>query len=263
MSSGGGQGCNQVPPPLATIPAGMDHPLASGSLLTPTNSAPSSSDHPLVATPIVSPPPIAAASAAASTVVVSNTATPTRKNLVSAPVSAPPPTSSFQLSQFTSNQTLDALADEFLSQPSRRTEKLGLEPLFKPNPLPAHDTELDRLRTLVERRAWGDVLKVTTNLLTTNTATTSSSSSSMYSDVYTSLLISPDAVVVDHVPDITNVPIQVRTETVEIMMLQCHAWLKLRRYKELVTEVERWNFWIQNDATAQSPEWLPWSMYVK
>jgi hypothetical protein len=155
-----------------------------------------------------------------------------------------------------SNKTLDGLADDFLSGTSHRTELLGLVPLLKPNPLPAHTTDIDRLRTLVERRAWGDVLKLTTTLLTT-------SSTSKYPNVYASLLISPDpdALVVP-LPDINQIPFHIRNETVEIMMLQCHAWLKLRRYTDLVTEVERWNFWMQNDTAAQSPSWLPWSMYV-
>jgi hypothetical protein len=171
MSSGGGegQGWGQALPQLATISAGiMDHPLASPSFLTPIRSAPSSSDHPL-ATPPPPPPPPTPGDVVVSTTTSHPSRTTSLVSTTAAPVSAPPPisySSQFTVSRSTSsssssftNKTLDALADEFLSQPSYRTEQLGLEPLRKPNPLPSHGTELDRLRTLVERRAWGDVLR--------------------------------------------------------------------------------------------------------
>lgn len=147
--------------------------------------------------------------------------------------------------------TLDALADDLLSQPSYRTQELGLDPLLKPTPLPSNCQGLDRLRTLVERRAWGDVLQAATTLLISGT--------SHYSGVYASLLITSSG---GAVPDISQVPLTIKQDTVEIMILQCQAWLKLRRYVDLVTEVERWNFWKGNDATAESPGWLPWSMCV-
>jgi tetratricopeptide (TPR) repeat protein len=65
--------------------------------------------------------------------------------------------------------------------------------------------------------------------------------------------------------DIASIAMEVRLETVEIMTLQCHAWLKLRRYADLGAEVERWNFVPHNDAAAQAPDWLPWSLrkYIK
>jgi hypothetical protein len=102
---------------------------------------------------------------------------------------------------------------------------------------------------LVERRAWGDVLKVATAMFNSPT--------DPHADVYASLvtlpLNTPQA-------DVASVPLEIRLETVEIMALQCHAWLKLRRYGDLATEVERWNFVTLNDATAESPDWLPWSL---
>ncbi|OEU20345.1 hypothetical protein FRACYDRAFT_236419 [Fragilariopsis cylindrus CCMP1102] len=48
----------------------------------------------------------------------------------------------------------------------------------------------------------------------------------------------------------------------EIMILQCNAWLMLRRYTDLSKEIERWNFLTQNDTTAKSPEWIPWSIHI-
>jgi hypothetical protein len=146
------------------------------------------------------------------------------------------------------SKTLDALADAFLSERSYRTDQLDLAPVLRPSPLPREDG-IYRLRTLVERRAWGDVLKISTNIL--------NSPKDLHADVYASLVTLPlNAPEVD----VSTVPIQIRQETVEIMTLQCHAWLKLRRYVDLATEVERWNFSKHNDATAQSPEWLPWSI---
>jgi hypothetical protein len=232
--SSGGQGWGQAPP-FAAIPAGNDHPLAA-SPPPPARSAPSSSDHPL-APPLPPPPPTASSSSHSAS-----------RSIAAAPMSAPPPSSQNIARSNSSSMTLEALADELLSRPSYRTEQLGLDPILRPKPLPANEQGLDRLRTLVERRAWGDVLKMATTLLT--------SGSSQYSGVYASLLVA------SALPDISGVSLEVKRETVEIMILQCHAWLKLRRYVELVTEVERWNFWMQNDATAQSPDWLPWSMYV-
>lgn len=144
------------------------------------------------------------------------------------------------------SKSLDVMADALLSQRSYRTDTLNLAPLLRPSPLPREDG-IKRLRTLVGRRAWGDVLKIATGMLTT----------APYADVYSSLLMLPlNAPQVD----ISSVSPQIRSETVEIMTLQCNAWLKLRRYQDLATEVERWNFLKQNDATAESPEWLPWSL---
>ncbi|KAL3914968.1 MAG: hypothetical protein SGILL_005865 [Bacillariaceae sp.] len=161
-----------------------------------------------------------------------------------------------------SSKTLDALADELLSLPSNRTEQRGLEPLLRPVPLPPNESGIERLRTLVERRAWGDVLKMASTLL--NGGGTSPAAdgetSSQHATVYASLVTLPHNVTPPSPEVINTIPLSVRLETVEIMILQCHAWLTLRRYSELSDQVERWNFLTQNDATAQSPDWLPWSM---
>jgi hypothetical protein len=216
------------------VPAGNNHPLAAPPLLkiNTANEAQKStaSDN--------QTPPSSMSAPASNTVLRSP-----------APAAASPPKQSKISSTGVSpTKSLDALADSFLSEPSYRTEQLGLAPLLRPTPLPREDG-INRLRTLVERRAWGDVLKISTTMLNSPT--------DLHSAVYASLVTLPlNAPQVDT----STIPPQVRQETVEIMTLQCHAWLKLRRYADLVTEVERWNFLTFIDATAQSPEWLPWSL---
>lgn len=202
------------------VPAGNDHPLAApttsgSSPMRPTNPA-------MMSTPTKpSAPP-------------SQTTFTGQSNIVSTAVSP--------------SKSLESLADSFLSEPSYRTEKLGLAAALRPVPLPREDG-IERLRTLVERRAWGDVLKISTAMLNTTNG--------QHADVYASLVMLP--LNAPHT-DVSQVRPEIRNETVEIMTLQCNAWLKLRRYSDLVTEVERWNFLAHNDATAQSPEWLPWSL---
>jgi hypothetical protein len=149
-----------------------------------------------------------------------------------------------------SGKSLDGLADDFLSHPSYRTEQLGLQPLLRPVPLSLNEDGIVKLRSLVERRAWGDVLKMATTML--------NSAESHHSGVYSSLVTLP--LNAPPPPDTSTIAPEILQETVEIMILQCNAWLKLRRYTDLGAEVERWNFVTQNDATAQSPDWLPWSM---
>lgn len=197
-----------------TIPAGNDHPLA------------------------VSSPPLVQTKAAITPTVAN------RPGMISTPPMAPPQ----RTPSLGATSVLDAMADAFLAEPSYRTQQLGLAPLLRPLPLP-RDEGVARLRTLVERRAWGDVLKISTNIL--------NSPNEPHADVYGSLVMLPL-----NAPriDVSSIAMDVRLETVEIMTLQCHAWLKLRRYADLAAEVERWNFVAQNDAAAQSPEWLPWGL---
>ncbi|KAL3911311.1 MAG: hypothetical protein SGILL_007327 [Bacillariaceae sp.] len=94
------------------------------------------------------------------------------------------------------------------------------------------------------------------------TAPTETSSQQQYATVYASLVTLPYNSAPPTPEEINSIPMQIRQETVEIMILQCHAWLKLRRYNDLAAEVERWNFLTQNDATATSPDWLPWSIHI-
>ena len=143
-------------------------------------------------------------------------------------------------------QSLDDLVDVFLSGPSHRTQR-GLSPLLRPPPL-INEDPLQCLRTLVERRAWGDVLQVTADLLR--------GADSIYAPIYNSLLL-PGAGAPEQ-----NAPAQLKDETAEILALQCHAWLKLRRYTDLGQEVEKWNFlpYNENFNENEAPGWIPWSL---
>ena len=146
-------------------------------------------------------------------------------------------------------QSLDDLVDAFLSGPSYRTEQ-GIQPLLRPPPL-INENPLQCLRTLVERRAWGDVLQVTADLLRGD---------SNHAQIYQTMLVnSPTSG--SAVLAMTQQP-QDRDETVEIVALQCHAWLKLRRYTDLGQEIERWNFLPFNDQynANKAPKWVPWSL---
>lgn len=157
---------------------------------------------------------------------------PTVVQLPPATVKKPPSTS------------LDDMADEFLSQASARTEA-GLPPLLKPMPLPKDESGITRLRTLVLRRAWGDVLQVCGDMLRGPT--------SPYTPLYASL-------VNNGTQDGEEVHQTLKDETIEILTLECHAWLQLRRYTELGREIDRWNFLSRNDSNATSPSWVPWSL---
>ena len=223
-------------PPVApqgnTGPGGSSGRNASESGINRNRpSGPASAPVPMIAknlSPTFSPPPMstpprsAAPSSVPSARVVSASVSPTK--------------------------SLESLADQFLSVPSSRTDKFGLAPLVRPLPLP-HEDAINRLRTLVDRRAWGDVLKIATTMLT---------EPDPHSAVYSSLIQWPAAN--NNTIEESSSSTQLQQETVEILSLKCHAWLKLRRYADLATEVERWNFVTNNDATAESPAWLPWSL---
>lgn len=220
-----------------TVPAG-DHPLAAGALRVEqaVTSGNSSSPPRPMSIPTAPPPP------------------PLRTPVAPRPVATPPPNNlPMPNARVTSasgspTKSLDALADAFLSAESYRTAKRGLAPVLRPSPLPPGEG-IERLRMLVERRAWGDVLKLSTSIL--------NSKEDPHADVYASLLILPTNA---SKTDVTTISLEIRHETVEIMTLQCHAWLKLRRYGDLASEIERWNFLKQNDASAESPKWLSWGI---
>eukprot|EP00536_Pseudo-nitzschia_multiseries_P002278 jgi/Psemu1/322487/estExt_fgenesh1_pg.C_300033 len=156
-----------------------------------------------------------------------------------------------------SSKSLDTLADEFLlanPSPSARVK------LF-PDPLPKGEVGVVRLRTLVERRAWGNVLKLASRFLGNGSGTfakksgdssTSMARAEQYQSLYASLLT----------PSCDDLPMEVKRETAEIMVLQCHALLKLRMYPDLSREVKRWKFLKQNDVNAEPIEWIPWAIHI-
>ena len=284
MSSGQQPNANlgqPVKPPVTVttrvaVPTG-DDPLAAGAITQTQNMTPSIPSKQQQnfhqqhqnAIPAPPPPPIGTASVEAKTTTGNN-------NTPTTPSPAVPVRGGggggggggVETSVSPSSKSLDALADDFLSSKPPPI-------LLSPNPLPRGEAGIVRLRTLVERRAWGDVLKLASTLLSNNGSNSSSSSSSksssssmsrQYSKVYASLLLREHEQEQhnnndDNDNDNNNdVPPNIRQDTVEIMILQCNAWLMLRRYTDLSKEVERWNFLTQNDTTAKSPEWIPWSI---
>jgi hypothetical protein len=219
-----------------------------GEPLVKITATPAGNDHPLAQSTV----PIVQGREVTNNNVPSSPASRARPPATFSPPPTTTPTSSRPSSRITSagvspNKSLDSLADQFLSK--RTDTNSSQQPMLRPEPLSGQEDEVSRLRTLVERRAWGDVLKVATGML--------NSPKDPHADVYASLvtlpLNAPKA-------DAMSVSEEIRLETVEIMTLQCHAWLKLRRYSDIATEVERWNFVTHHDMGAESPDWLPWSL---
>ena len=143
--------------------------------------------------------------------------------------------------------SLDDLVDTFLSGPSARLQQ-NLPPLLRPPPL-INEDPLQCLRTLVERRAWGDVLQVTTELLR--------GADSIHAPCYGCLLSS------ENNEDNATMTKAIQQETVEVTALYCHALIKLRRYAELGKEVEKWMFLRFNEEDQEEFEWhawVPWSL---
>jgi tetratricopeptide (TPR) repeat protein len=296
-----GSGIRPMVGNVATTPAGNDHPLAMLGKASSVVDNPSSSSPP--STSFLPPPPPRVLS-------VSNTST--SSTLVPPPPPPPLPplfqsvslpavvsplgdttvmhpslrennngnNNNFSMSSksvFISHvpvspgkKTLEDLADEFMAGPSYRTTQLKLPPILKPPVLPSNQSSLERLRTLVERRAWGDVLQVCGDMLR--------SVSSAYAPIYSSLI---HYATNDSVPAGTNTSIDdtstmaLKLDTVEIMTLECHAWLRLRRYADLGREIARWSFCPIIDLRPESiynsfkdstqvipPSWVPWSLFI-
>lgn len=237
---------------MAPVSAGSDHPLA-GPGPVPTNHHPRASvelspqvtpsPKPAalalaIASPPPPPPPVPAMTRTTPPKAAAQATAPTVAKLLPPAVKKPPAIS------------LDEMADEFLSQPSPRTEA-GLPPLLKPTPLPKGESGIVRLRTLVVRRAWGDVMQVCADMLRGAT--------SPYTPLYASL-VRHDALEEEEQQQQQVPPQAMRDETIEILTWECHAWLHLRRYAELGREIDRWNFLSHNDSSATSPSWVPWSL---
>ena len=145
-------------------------------------------------------------------------------------------------------KTLDDWVDAFLSTPIQEGNSTqSSPPVLLPDPLPASLSDLERLKCLVHRRAWGDVLLLTERMLR--------GASSHYAPIYASLLTGQQQqqhalLTLDSQQD----------DLVYILQVQCQAWLKLKRYEELGLELEQWSFCHHNDNTA--PAWIPWSLHI-
>jgi len=157
--------------------------------------------------------------------------------------------------------TQDDMADAFLRGSSSSSESTVVtNPLLRPLPLPTTETDLERIRVLVERRAWGDVLSMTSSLL--------KGATSHYAPIYNNLFLNPN-----HPSDAaTLLNAQQLQEFVEILLLQGHAWMQMRRYKELATEVQQWSncqYYLsssdnnnKNQSSQQPPSWIPWAVHI-
>lgn len=233
-----GSGIRPLTGGIATLPAGNDHPLAMLSSAPPPQQFPT----PPVPQPMLSPPPPQ----------MTTNALPAEKNSSAATVTSSPsfvtPVQISNLPVSPQKKTLEALADTFMAGPSYRLAELKLPPLIKPPPLPPSQTGINRLRTLVERRAWGDVLQVCGDMLR--------SASSPHAPVYASLISYGGE------DGASAAPSELQQDMAEILTLECHAWLKLRRYVDLGREIKRWSFCYVNDTSSLHPEWVPWSLQI-
>lgn len=168
--------------------------------------------------------------------------TPTPPAAATAPLQTFPATSPIAVKTASSSspsptQTLDDLADAFLAEmnPSAR---------LRPPPLAMDLSDIDRLRALAERRAWGDVVTFGEQLLR--------GPSSHYAALYTSL-VQPAA------SALLTLESQ-QEELCEILALQCHALVQLRRYSELDREIRLWTFLFP--VNSHPPAWIPWSLHI-
>jgi tetratricopeptide (TPR) repeat protein len=156
-------------------------------------------------------------------------------------------------------KTLDDLADAFLSGPSPRTVERGLPPILAPDPLPAEASDLERLKILVQRRAWADVLLYTNQLKT--------GPSSHYAPLYEALVGYNN-----NTPATAELALETHLQDlVYILTVHVTALVKVGNIKELAQEVKRWTFCHHhhhrkdnnnNHRGTAAPTWIPWSLHI-
>lgn len=252
----GGGGLNKSTP-LVTVQNVHSGVKTAVTLPVPVSST--NIDHPL-ATPPPAPSPSQTLSPSvelSQRATLSPAASPSAAKTPTSPPPPPPPAAPTVAKLPKKNKatpkkqasSLEEMADEFLSK-----HEEGIAPKLKPTPLPKDQEGIERLRTLVVRRAWGDVLSVCGQMLRGPT--------SPYTQLYTSLVSDSNEV------DLEGFTSDQEEEMVEILTLECHAWLKLRRYNELGREIDKWNF-LHHNTTSDSPSsntssssssWVPWSL---
>jgi tetratricopeptide (TPR) repeat protein len=148
---------------------------------------------------------------------------------------------------------MDDLADAFLSGPCPRIFERGLPPLLAPDPLPPNVSDIERLRILVNRRAYSDALLISNQLLR--------GSHSHYAPLYHALLSGAK-----------DQPLALMThqdELVYILTVFLESLVKLHKYNDLQTEIDRWRFCHHHrqkqpaaDDAPPSPAWIPWSLHI-
>ena len=75
-----------------------------------------------------------------------------------------------------------------------------------------------------------------------------------YAPIYTSLVQNTISSLEDN-PALSLL----QSDTSELLTLECHAWLKLRRHSEVGREVDRWDFIVDS---SNAPNWIPASLYI-
>lgn len=205
--------------------------------------------------------------------------------LSAAPLTAPAafrgPSPSFSSASTTTSSsaaTLDDLADAFLSGPSPRTVERGLPPILIPDPLPADVTDLDRLKLLVQRRAWTDALRCSKQLMTGST--------SHYAPLYESLMghaqrrnNSNNNSTSHQLQTVAELALEThQQDLIDILTMHVTALVKLQHFRELSQAVEHWTFCHHRcggggggdnktnldsaSTTSTPPSWIPWSFHI-
>ena len=198
--------------------------------------------------------------------------------------SAPSNNSNSELSTSTkpkiANLTPEQEVDSFLSGPSKRTtlqEEPGPLPLLKPNPLPPNLTGIHQLKALVERRAWGDVVKMSAEMLMGGVSpyekyysqlVNGVSSKSPSNDVSVSVNVSVSNN--NNKDDDSSQRQRQRqrqrqliSETVQILHWRIRALLFLRRYHDLKTEILRVRLLPSPSYTDTLPDWVPLGLILE
>jgi len=122
--------------------------------------------------------------------------------------------------------------DAFLSGPM--TNLQGNIKLH-PTPLPTSLTSMQKVNELVKRRSYGDIIRVTNDLL----LGTSGSNSSGYSMIYNELVhAKSSSASSSNSSNVSGDIEKVRQETCELIAIRLIAQLKLRRYVDLGKEVD-------------------------
>jgi tetratricopeptide (TPR) repeat protein len=173
----------------------------------------------------------------------------------------PPTTTILSTAPSPANKSLEALTDNFLAGPSARIDQ-GQKPLLSPPPFfPLQQQQqqpsdlLEHLRALVERRAWNDVSQVATQLL--------QSASSPYTLLYTALLHTDNS---NNNNNNSGLSLDTHCDDlVEILTIQCHAWMQRKQYVHLGLELDRWGFLHHHNngnTINNCPVWIPWSLHT-
>lgn len=173
--------------------------------------------------------------------------TPSQQQQSTPPPPPPPPSSA--VSQSSSNNSNEHEVDSFLSKPSHRTQisdEPGQLPLLKPKPLPKNLEPMQKLRQLVQRRAWLDVIHLGLELLTNST--------SKYAPYYSQLIHGEESTS-------TTQDSSIIQEVIQIISWRLRAMTYLRRFTDLKMEVIRTRLVPSHKDTL--PTWIPLKLILE